>query len=351
MPWRGPRLHLSKLNGFFIVSGEHESLPRAELLAVLESEGATYGSVKQRGKLVTLKSSPEIFQNVGSRALMCEYCGTSIGEIDSNLDQLTEFNFSPFLLPNESFAVRSIRVLNQTKHVERQATETRVGAEILRQVPEAKVNLNNPSKLFLVAIGGGFILCGLVQGRRPQASMHARRPRRRPVFHPSTMHPKLARCMVNLARPRPGELLLDPFCGVGGILLEASTIGCRVVGCDLSAKMLRGSRRNLSHFGYRPESLLKADARALPFQRVDSIATDPPYGTGASTFKSSSVSVLRDFLTRAMDALKHGRFLCVAAPETSRIEDMGMEAGFTVREAHKVRVHRSLTREIVVFQR
>ncbi len=342
---------MSEHNGFFIVSGEHESLPRAELLAVLESEGATYGSVRQRGKLVTLKSKPEIFQSVGARALMCEYCGISIGEIFSDLELVTELNFSPFLLPNESFAVRSVRVQNQNRHLDRQRAERFVGAEILRQVPKAKVHLDNPSKLFLVAIGGGFILCGLVQARRPQASMHARRPRRRPVFHPSTMHPKLARCMVNLARPRPGELLLDPFCGVGGILLEASTIGCRIVGCDLSAKMLRGSKRNLSHFGYRPESLLKADARALPFQGVDSIATDPPYGTGASTFKSSSVSVLRDFLTTAMDALKRGRFLCVAAPETSRIEDMGMEAGFTVTEAHKVRVHRSLTREIVVFQR
>jgi SAM-dependent methyltransferase len=79
--------------------------------------------------------------------------------------------------------------------------------------------------------------------------------------------------LVNLvSTANKGRTLLDPFAGVGGIVLEALESGYRVVSCDIDPGLLHG----LSHIGAFHHV---ADARYLPFQAetMDAIATEPPY--------------------------------------------------------------------------
>jgi tRNA (guanine10-N2)-dimethyltransferase len=178
-----------------------------------------------------------------------------------------------------------------------------------------------------------------------------RRPRRRPFFHPTAMPAKLARVMVNLAQPRLGDLVLDPFCGTAGMLVEAGLIGCRVVGFDAKPHMLRGGLKNLKHYGIKPEGVAIADARYPPVAKVDCIVTDPPYGRSASTLGTSTRLIVEDFLSAVREKIPRGRRICMASPKTIRIADIGEKAGFKHIESHFVYVHRSLTREIVVFER
>lgn len=164
------------------------------------------------------------------------------------------------------------------------------------------------------------------------------------------MIPKLARGMVNLSGAVEGTRFLDPFCGVGGILLEASLLGCDVIGIDALKRMVRGSRRNLRHFNTQPFALLRGDARSIPVRDIGAIATDPPYGTGASTLKSNTKSILKEFLPEANSALaKHGR-LVVASPLGTGTPDLAEGVGFKILDRHEVYVHRRLTREILVLE-
>ena len=172
----------------------------------------------------------------------------------------------------------------------------------------------------------------------------------RPSFHPSKMVPKLARSMVNLSQAVTGSTFLDPFCGVGGILLEAGLLGCQVMGVDALRRMTRGSRRNLKHFGMDPLGLVRGDARYLPIRNVDAIATDPPYGTGASTLKSTTRNILKDFLPNAHSILPKGRRAVIASPVGTKTPDIAEASGFRVMDRHEVYVHRSLTREILVLE-
>ncbi len=55
--------------------------------------------------------------------------------------------------------------------------------------------------------------------RVARARLEARKVTHRPFSLPISLHPKLARALVNLARVPMGGVLLDPFCGTGGILL------------------------------------------------------------------------------------------------------------------------------------
>ena len=93
-------------------------------------------------------------------------------------------------------------------------------------------------------------------------------PKNRIAIHPSTMDSKLARCMVNLSRAQKNKLLLDPFCGVGGILLEAASIGCKVIGCDVSKKMALGSYMNLKSYKYTPSGIIVSDIAHTPIQKI-----------------------------------------------------------------------------------
>jgi tRNA (guanine10-N2)-dimethyltransferase len=144
--------------------------------------------------------------------------------------------------------------------------------------------------------------------------------------------------------------MLDPFCGSGGILVEAGLIGCRLVGFDAKPHMLRGGLKNVRHYGVRLEGLAIADARYLPVTRVDCVATDPPYGRSASTLGTSTKLIVEDFLSAVGDRIPKGRRICMASPKTTRIADIGKKMGFKHIESHFVYVHRSLTREIVVFE-
>lgn len=54
--------------------------------------------------------------------------------------------------------------------------------------------------------------------------------------YPARLHPATARALVELvgARMRPGQALLDPFCGSGTTLVEARAAGLLAVGVDLN---------------------------------------------------------------------------------------------------------------------
>jgi len=81
-----------------------------------------------------------------------------------------------------------------------------------------------------------------------------------------------ARMLVNLVGAGPGTLFLDPFAGVGGIVIEALASGYRVVSSDCDPALQAG----LIHLG---AGHCVADARRLPWSAgtFDAIATEPPY--------------------------------------------------------------------------
>ncbi len=56
---------------------------------------------------------------------------------------------------------------------------------------------------------------------------------------------KLARIMINLANIKENQLLWDPFCGSGNILLEGLDLGYKVLGSDIDAKSLDGAKNNI----------------------------------------------------------------------------------------------------------
>jgi hypothetical protein len=100
-----------------------------------------------------------------------------------------------------------------------------------------------------------------------------------------------ARLLVNLVTRAEGAICLDPFAGVGGIVLEAVASGYRVLSCDLDPAL----RHGLSTLGARHTV---ADARSLPFnsETIDAIATEPPYDARAEAAVLKSLAEMHRVL-------------------------------------------------------
>ncbi len=77
--------------------------------------------------------------------------------------------------------------------------------------------------------------------------------------------PQLARSLLNIADVRPGERVLDPMCGSGTTLIEASLLGCAAFGVDMNPLSVLMSRAKSAILHVPPEALaaeyesLKAD--------------------------------------------------------------------------------------------
>ncbi|EZG65667.1 putative methyltransferase, partial [Gregarina niphandrodes] len=63
---------------------------------------------------------------------------------------------------------------------------------------------------------------------------------RRPILGPTTLDTDASFIMCNLAEVKAGDVVLDPFCGTGSILIAASRLGAVCFGSDLDKRVVRG---------------------------------------------------------------------------------------------------------------
>lgn len=64
----------------------------------------------------------------------------------------------------------------------------------------------------------------------------------RAVLGPTTLENELAFIMANCVRAQPGQLVLEPFCGTGGLLVALSHFGARLVGGEIDIRVVKGWR-------------------------------------------------------------------------------------------------------------
>ena len=356
---------MSKL--FYLLSGENKSLPAAEVKAILEAEGYQYVNSEEFDQVLRLEAEVDSVQAVQVRSAYTRVCALELFVSNANLTDIakaaSKTDFKSVLKPSESFAVRINRIKNYADEaLNTMILEGKLGKQILNSVEGAKVSLKNPDKTFLGIITDDKLVLGLKLTDITSKTFSERRPRKKPFFHPSAMPSKMARCMVNLAHGKVESLILDPFCGTGTSLIEATYIGCRAVGVDAQKRMILGCRKNLRHFNISAEGLIWGDARQLPLLKVDCVVTDPPYGRSSSTLKSTTKQLVQDVLASTHGLLGVGQRICIALPirvnQQGEVDHMAKDLagyieglGYKTIESHLVFIHRSLTREIMVYEK
>ncbi|MHA2395729.1 MAG: TRM11 family SAM-dependent methyltransferase, partial [Candidatus Thorarchaeota archaeon] len=98
--------------------------------------------------------------------------------------------------------------------------------------------------------------------------------------------PKICRTLLTLAGARPGDTVLDPFCGTGTLLMEAAMLGMKCIGVDIDGDQVQGARSNLKwlakDMGEKLDyDIVKGDSRELTSvvkKQVDAVAFEPILG-------------------------------------------------------------------------
>ena len=116
---------------------------------------------------------------------------------------------------------------------------------------------------------------------------------------------------------RPGDLVVDPFCGGGTTLDVARSLDRRALGYDISPAR---------------EDIFRADARSLPLEdgKADFVFMDPPYSTHIeysedpdclgrlSAFESSYFEAMELVLEEAQRVLRDRRYLALFVSDSFR---------------------------------
>lgn len=256
-----------------------------------------------------------------------------------------DLQISELELPGKTFRVRACRLDEKHAPEEGVALARRVGGLLS---PRYRVDLKNPDVELRILMASKFHV-GILAGEIDRQSMEARKPENRPFKHPITLHPKLCRTLVNLTRVKKGDTILDPFCGTGGILLEAGLVGCNPIGGDIDPRMIDGTILNLNHFGIDKPDIRKLDISGWSgISQLNAIATDPPYGRSASTAKEPIESLYKRAFAAFHELLKDGGRLAIALPAEKHI---ALAENFVLEDVYPVRVHRSLTRYFCLFMK
>lgn len=312
----------------FELSGEHPDLPAAELECV--------GTVLDRRTQVAVAECPDPLA-VGRLALthvVMEY----LGECEPTEEAFTELLRDLAIRIDRPFAGRVKKIQGSRMEAAQLDLERLIGTLII-----GPVSLRDPVEEYRAVVSEDRCYFGRVIARIDRGAFEMRNPMRRPFFHPGVMMPRMARALVNLSLVAPGERTFDPFCGTGGILLEAREIGIRILGSDFDPAMVAGYRQNLPG-----ADVMIADATAVPVcdGTLDAVVTDLPYGQSVR-IRAESIDRLYDgSLAEIRRILAPGRRAVVV---THRDITAIAARHFTVLQEHEQRVHKSLTRRILVL--
>lgn len=109
-----------------------------------------------------------------------------------------------------------------------------------------------------------------------------KRDMEKPVRRESlSISPRLAKIMINLAKVRDEEKLVDAFCGIGVILQEALLQDIRVIGIDSDAKAIKGSEKNMKWFKFPKKNfeLINSDSSKVKLKdKPEVMVSEPDFG-------------------------------------------------------------------------
>ncbi len=332
----------------FEISGEHNTIPGSEVFSCLRSQNADFQVCHSLDGCLVIDLNTravEIVENISKRLAMTHHITKVLGiggSSEQEILDLVEKNMPDF---EGTYSIRVKRV-REYSTINTVTMERKIGGILYKKGKRA--NLKDPQMQFRVLLTEDKSIFSSLLCSIDRSIFEARKPHFKPFFYPGVLMPRVARALVNISMPQ--ESLLDPFCGTGGILVEAGFIGIKVIGGDMQRKILLGAKMNLDHYN-ADYSLMYEDAcrLALRDESVDAVVTDPPYGRSAAIKGESLEYMLALSMKEIHRVLKNGKRLVIVSERP--IEALAKDAGFEVIETHLQRVHKSLTRRILVLEK
>ncbi len=308
----------------FFLSKENIPLAEAEVAALIGT-----GKVDENVLLVNTKKTTD-------RLAYTRLIGSLLFEvIHKDIEKkIKSFNWNKLI--KESFAVTVFEKKEASHSLGR-----KFGGMIYDLLKHPRVDLDSPgTKIVIVKTKKKFYL--FVPEWENSEKFSSRKPHLRPETKPFSMNPKLARVCVNLTGAT--KSVYDPFCGLGGFLIEAGLMGLQAIGSDLDREYVRLCAKNLQHYNITRYSLFHQDATVIK-KKYDYIVTDLPYGKNT---KNIGKDLYAKFIKNLEKILK--KRAVVIFPSFFNAKKLLMKSKLKIKGHYTNYVHGSLSREIYVLE-
>ncbi|MEA3430676.1 MAG: N-6 DNA methylase [Nanoarchaeota archaeon] len=225
-----------------------------------------------------------------------------------------------------------------------QFSEKELGSLIWHKLRRPKVNIKTPETLIVFFVRKNMIYASIFISDIDKSYLN-RKPHLLPGLHPSGMSPKLAKAVVNILNPKKGSVVLDPFCGSCGLLIEVSLMGFSVRGYDLDQRMLDKAMSNFSFLNITDYKLELRDALSVR-RSFSFIITDLPYGRG--TRSQDILALYKSFLKILEIVLK--KRAVVIFPSFVNYKNLIRKTRFKIVKHFSFYLHKSLGKNIIVLE-
>ncbi|MCX6665876.1 MAG: methyltransferase domain-containing protein [Euryarchaeota archaeon] len=331
----------------FELSKEQPTIPTAEIFSCLHAENIEFSVLISNEDVLVIeatKASKEQICFIANRLAFSSFVDEFLFSGPPTPETLVKIASQNPIKKQGSIA---ITYKKRSQSIDSQSLVQALGVHYAK---ERQINLSNPDITIRLLVTDPQIYVGIQLAEIDKKTFEQRKASYRPFFSPISLHPKVARALVNLSQIKKDDMVLDPFCGTGGIILEAGLLGARVIGSDVEHKMIDGCKKTLEFYNVHNYQVFCSDIGDIKktIHNVDAVVTDFPYAK-ATTTKGESIPLLYE---RAFDTLSQvlkpgGR--AVIGMHNEEMSLIGKQY-LSFVESHPFRVHRSLTRYFVVFE-
>lgn len=329
----------------FELSKEHSTIPQSEVISCLQAEGYKYQVIESNTDvaIIDILSDTDELKNISSRLSHSFSISRMLFSSTNDLMKLKSLALKNVIDDSGSLA---IRCKNRSSLFDSKSI-VKVLGDIY--TVNRTVKLQNPDVEVRAIITDSTTYVGVKKFEIDRKQFENRKAQFRPFFSPISLHPRLARALVNLSEIKKGQTLLDPFCGTGGILIEAGLIGTKIIGSDIDDKLVMGCKENLDFYNIKDYDLFCTDIGNISeyVSKIDAVVTDLPYGKSTTT-KGEEIKSL---YSRAFDTiskiLKDGGKAVIGIPNKSLLELR--KDNLEIKAIYPVKTHNSLTRYFTVL--
>jgi tRNA (guanine10-N2)-dimethyltransferase len=302
-----------------------------ERILIVET-GLSKKAVKTLGKRLAFSFNISILQSEMPIALK-----NNQDAVKTIKREVSKFNIPPgtFRIKVKKYSARD------SAREESDACPEEIEKEVGSIWEDKKVNLVSPTTEVRIVLYGEKAYCGVTLCRVDRSLYENRRPHLRPFFSPVSLHPRIARGLVNLAEIRAGDRILDPFCGTGGFLIEAGLLGAKVFGSDAQEKMVEGCKKNLEWFGIKDAVIEHEEISKVGFYGMNAVVADFPYGRSSKAVGMNEELYEKSF-RKISEMLVPGGFAVTGLPD-EQVKKIG-EKYLTLKKIFPCYVHKHLTR-------
>ena len=254
---------------------------------------------------------------------------------------LEELHLRPHLY-SQTFAVSQINIKTKA-NIENSTLAYPIG----KQLHHLKADLKHPKHLFnyIFIPENVFFTHTIFENQKTYLQ---RMPVKRAVNKPYTLKADMGRTCINLLDVKSSDIVLDPFCGIGGILLEGLDMNMKMIGNDINSKDLEHTKTNCKHFNLQEPELYNADSKTqfLEENSVDGIVSDIPYGKSS---RKLGEELYEGFLQSAQKMLKPNKKMVIIYGCFTNFKPLALKYFEEVVEIEQY-MNASLTRYILVLK-